>query len=86
MELSVAAHDAFEQNAKLDSYNVDISKAFDKVKTVKLIRKMAMLMLSNYILRLICGHSKRYIRNVCCSQWCRTRIDFGRFYVPYVFQ
>ncbi|XP_037029672.1 uncharacterized protein LOC119069658 [Bradysia coprophila] len=50
MELSVVAHDAFDQNAQLDTFNVDISKAFDKVAAMKLIRKMAMFPISNSLL------------------------------------
>ena len=50
MELSVAAHDAFDQNAQLDSYNVDIQKAFDRVKAMKFIQKMSTFPFSNAVL------------------------------------
>jgi len=50
MELYTIAHDAFERNAQLDVFNVDIRKAFDKVNTSKVIRKMAQFPLSNSFL------------------------------------
>ncbi|XP_037034212.1 uncharacterized protein LOC119072993 [Bradysia coprophila] len=50
MEPSVATHEAFEVNAQLDTYNVDIFKAFDKVRAMKLIRKMPTFPISNSVL------------------------------------
>ncbi|XP_037026613.1 uncharacterized protein LOC119067625 [Bradysia coprophila] len=47
MELSVLIHNAFQENAQLDEFIVDISEAFDKVDKSKLIRKMAKFPLSN---------------------------------------
>lgn len=50
MELSVIAHDAFEQKAQLDGFIAEISKAFDRVNPSKIIRKMAGFPMTNAIL------------------------------------
>lgn len=41
---------AFDQNAQLDTYNVDINKAFDRVRAMKLIRKISTFPFSNAVL------------------------------------
>lgn len=50
LELTVRAHDAFEQKAQLDVIYIDIAKAFDSVDRNKLMRKMMNFPLANELL------------------------------------
>lgn len=47
MEMTTMAHDAFESKAQLDVFYADISKAFDTVNPIKLIKKLAKFRVSN---------------------------------------
>lgn len=51
MELTTLAHKAFENRGQTEVFYADISKAFDTVNPVKLIKKLAAFGLSNELLR-----------------------------------
>lgn len=65
LELTNHAHRAFEQNAQLDVFYADISKAFDSVNPALLIRKMANFPLSNAVLKWFCSYLNKRRQYVC---------------------
>lgn len=65
MELTVCANNAFEQNAQLDVFYADISKAFDTVDRPLLIRKLSKYPISNSTLKWLQSYfsnRKQYVR------------------------
>lgn len=50
MEMTTIAHEAFESKAQFDVFYADISKAFDTVNPIKLIKKLATFRVSNTVL------------------------------------
>lgn len=53
LELTQLGFDAFEHNVQVDIFYADFSNAFDKVKHSKLIKKLAALGVSKYMLKWI---------------------------------
>lgn len=50
MEMTTIAHEAFESKAQCDVFYADVSKAFDTVNPIKLIKKLATFRVSNTVL------------------------------------
>lgn len=67
MEMSIHIHNAFEQNAQLDVFYADISKAFDCVDPDLLIRKLANYPLSNETLRFFVSYLSNRKQYVKCN-------------------
>lgn len=68
MEMTTHIHAAFEQNAQLDVFYADISKAFDCVDTDLLVRKLAKYRLSNHTLRFFTSYLNDRQQYVKCNE------------------
>lgn len=67
MELTTLAHRAFDENAQLDVFYSDISKAFDCVDPSRLIRKLAKFPINNKTLRLLASYLDNRSQYVKCN-------------------